>query len=301
MNSSQSSDEVFALLANETRIKILEALAHAENEANPGESPPSLSFSEIYDRVNIDSTSKLSYHLGELVGIFIYKSEDGYSFTHVGDRIIHLILASNYEQPERFDPIEIDEQCLFCESIGLKVRLNHQSIVIACPACGESLTDTVTPAQIRSWDTTALLESIAVKQAAEYRQVLHGTCPACSGRMATDILAHKDRPLPENMSFLVSDECQCCLDCYTVPLSYRVAYHPASVAFYWDHGIDITSTGSWEMYRYLAENRWSAERLDTSPPEYHVILGYESEALHAYLDSEATIVRTERVRSRTVE
>lgn len=51
MNSSQSSDEVFALLANETRIKILEALAHAENEANPGESPPSLSFSEIYDRV----------------------------------------------------------------------------------------------------------------------------------------------------------------------------------------------------------------------------------------------------------
>jgi hypothetical protein len=62
-----------------------------------------LSFSGIYDRVSADSSSKLSYHLNGLTGTFPRKHENGYAFTHAGERPIRFVLAGNYQQPPAVD------------------------------------------------------------------------------------------------------------------------------------------------------------------------------------------------------
>ena len=60
--------------------------ARAQQEGHP-EMATQLSFSEIYDRGSVDSSSKLSYHLNELTGTFLRKHENGYAFTTpAGDR-----------------------------------------------------------------------------------------------------------------------------------------------------------------------------------------------------------------------
>jgi hypothetical protein len=62
MASDPAVDEMFGLLSDETRVGILRAIAVAEHELDEvGAAPARLVFSEIYDRVDVDNTSKLSY------------------------------------------------------------------------------------------------------------------------------------------------------------------------------------------------------------------------------------------------
>jgi DNA-binding transcriptional ArsR family regulator len=75
MSSDRSVDELFALLSDETRVDILRAVAVAEHEREEtGAGPAVLAFSDIYDRVDVDNTSKLSSHLGDLTGAYLRKN-----------------------------------------------------------------------------------------------------------------------------------------------------------------------------------------------------------------------------------
>src|SRR6056297_304040 len=105
MSGDRSATDIFRLLADETRVDILRAVAIAQHDLDSaGAGPAELAFSEIYDRVEVENTSKLSYHLGELAGTYLRKSEDGYSLSHAGERIARFILSGTYEQPESFGP-----------------------------------------------------------------------------------------------------------------------------------------------------------------------------------------------------
>lgn len=79
-DGAQMAEDVFRLLSDETRLDILRTVARAQYE---GERAPmtELSFSDLYERVSVDSTSKLSYHLNELTDTFLRTHETGYAFT----------------------------------------------------------------------------------------------------------------------------------------------------------------------------------------------------------------------------
>ncbi len=95
--------------------------------------------------------------------------------------------------------------------------------------------------------------------------------------------------------------CEECLREYNSPLTYSVVYHPASIAFYWERGIDVTSRGIWEFHEYVYEGRWTSDRIASDPDEYEVVLRHEEDAVRLYLDSTASVVRTERVRRESGE
>ncbi|MFT4933083.1 MAG: DNA-binding transcriptional ArsR family regulator, partial [Natronomonas sp.] len=64
------AEEVFAVLADDTRVAILQALWETEDyEA---------SFSELRDAVGMRDSGQFNYHLDKLVGPFVAKAEDGY-------------------------------------------------------------------------------------------------------------------------------------------------------------------------------------------------------------------------------
>jgi hypothetical protein len=83
-----------------------------------------------------------------------------------------------------------------------------------------------------------------------------------------------------------------------VPLPYASVYHPESIAFHWEHGVDIMGTGFWEFHRHLNDGYWTSERVETDPEEYLVELQRETTSLRLYLDANAVITRTERVQRR---
>jgi hypothetical protein len=301
MVDTESPAEVFRLLSDDIRIDILETLAVAQSETNSRRSGPvELTFSDIYQKTDVDNTSKLSYHLGELVGPILRKTENGYAFTHAGEKLVRLILAENYERPPEFAPIEISGQCIYCDATSLQTSLRFQFFVVTCQQCDKPLSGhPVTPTVLRTHSGPELVDMVSKKMALEYRQIREGLCLGCTGSLSTSTIPSEELPDENPFSFLVHDECNHCLREYNGPLVYGVAYHPASVAFHWEYGIDLSTKGMWELHQYA--DRWTAERRSTTPAEYRVVMRRDSEELHVYLDADVTVTRTERVRERTVE
>ena len=298
MEDQAPADAVFGLLSDETRVDILRSIAVAESEhdvVNPG--PAVLSFSEIYDRVDVDNTSKLSYHLGELTETFLRKSEEGYSFTHAGEQLVRFVLSKNYREPTGFEPQPTSGRCVYCGERTLVAHLHHQYFQIECASCEHPVSAfPVTPAQVRSWTDDDFVAAVTQKQAIDYEQIRRGMCPACTGRLSTEITTVPEGLLPDSLRHLVVDRCRECLRRYNSPLTYKVAYHPVSVAFHWDRGIDVTSKGLWEFHDDVYEGRWTSERISTESEEYEIVLRLDGDLLRVRLDSSATVTHTERVR-----
>ncbi|WP_281195997.1 helix-turn-helix transcriptional regulator [Halorubrum sp. F4] len=305
MVSEQTAADTFALLSDESRVEILRSIAIAQYEQGPSNSGfAPLSFSDIYERIDIDNTSKLSYHLGELTDTYLRKTDDGYSFTHAGEQIVRFILAENFRQPAEFEPIETEGTCLYCGETQLEAGLDDQYFMVRCPSCERPVTGyIVTPAQTRSYSGTALLDSLKRKQAVEFSLVQEGICPECAGRIRTDVLDASEQPIPEEVpvSYFTIAECEACLRRYSGPLTYSAAFRTPAVSFYWEQGVDIMGTGWWELHRYLTEGEWTAERIATDPAEYRVVLRHEDAALRVFLDDETRITRTERVHGRNID
>ena len=77
-------DESFALLGNETRVRILVALADADD---------ALHFSTLHDRVDLRDSEQFNYHLDRLVGHFVDRTDDGYELRQAGSRVVEAILS----------------------------------------------------------------------------------------------------------------------------------------------------------------------------------------------------------------
>jgi DNA-binding transcriptional ArsR family regulator len=303
MTENRSATDIFRLLADDTRVAILRAVAVAQYELEGvGSGAAELAFSEIYDHVDVENTSKLSYHLGELTGTYLRKSDAGYSLSHAGERIVRFILSGNYEQPESFGPEPVDGVCVFCGEGALEATLSHQFFRIDCTACEQQVTgQPITPAQVRSRDGESLVQSVKLRGAEDARQIRRGMCPECGAHLSADVIAVPESPLPDADSFVVTSTCEECLREYNSPLTYSVVYHPASIAFYWERGVDVTARGMWEFHEYVYDGRWTSEQTASDPEEYEVVLRHGGDAVRLYLDSTATVVRTERVRGESGE
>jgi hypothetical protein len=300
MDTERTATEVFGLLADEIRLDILRTVARAQ-QGNRTTGVAKLSFSEIYDRVNVDSTSKFSYHLGELTGTFLRKHEDGYGFTHAGERLVRFILAENYQQPSDIGTIETDGICLHCGESGLRAAIQDQYFLLQCPACERpNFSYTVTPAQVQAHDGGALIDAVTWALVGDILKMREGVCPDCAGRIHTEVIPVSDQPLADTdpASFATSSECQQCLRFMSLPLTHAAAYHPESVAFHWEHGVDIMGTGMWEFHRYLHDGQWTADQVGADPDEYRVALRRDTATLRLYLDENAAVTRTERVQRR---
>lgn len=303
MTTDRSATDIFRLLSDDTRVDILRAVAIAQYESEQvGSGPAQLSFSEIYDHVEVKNTSKLSYHLGELTGTYLRKSDDGYSLSHAGERIVRFILSGNYEQPDSFGPKPISGTCIFCGEESLEARLSHQFFRIDCTRCDQQVMgQPITPAQGRTRDDEALIQSVKFRSVADYRQIRREMCPECGAHLSVEIIEIPESLLPDSDSFVVSSSCNECLRKYNSPLTYTVVHHPASIAFHWDRGIDVTSRGIWEFHDRVHDGRWSSRQVASNPAEYEVVLCHGDDAIRLYLDSSVTVMRTERVRRESGE
>jgi DNA-binding transcriptional ArsR family regulator len=61
-------EEAFAVLGNEIRLEILQRL---------GEADEPLAYSELFERMDYDDSGNFSYHLDQLVGHFVGRSDGG--------------------------------------------------------------------------------------------------------------------------------------------------------------------------------------------------------------------------------
>ena len=300
MADDPTAAEAFSLLADDTRIDVLTAVAEAQSERDGAEAGPAvLRFSELYDRVDVDGTSKLSYHLGELTGTFLRKQDEGYAFTHAGERLVRFVLSGNYGEPERFDSVAVDGTCLHCGVDALRASIDDQFFFVRCGECERPVTAYhVSPAQTRDAAGEEIVERIVDRQTAELELARRGTCPECAGRLSITVEAVPPEAGFDALDYVAIGECTACMRRVSSPLPLWVAYHPAAVAFHWEAGVDVTASGGWELVGHLRTDHWTAERTATDPAEFEVVHLRGADELRLCLDATATVTSTERVRHR---
>ncbi|MFC7139462.1 hypothetical protein ACFQMA_06365 [Halosimplex aquaticum] len=75
--------DTFTLLSNETRVRILAALADADEET--------VRFSDLRTRVDVTDSGQFNYHLDRLRGDLVAKTDDGYALTESGRAVASLL------------------------------------------------------------------------------------------------------------------------------------------------------------------------------------------------------------------
>jgi len=119
-------DDAFGALGNEIRIDILRAL---------GEADGALSFSELFDQIDLSDSAQFNYHLDKLVGHFVQKDEDGYALRRAGHRVIEAVLSGAVTDNPQLEKTAVDEACYYCGS-GLEIEWRGSSIELFCTGCG---------------------------------------------------------------------------------------------------------------------------------------------------------------------
>lgn len=124
-------DEAFAVLGNETRMEILQAL---------GEGDAPIPFSELRERIGVRDSGQFNYHLGKLEGHFVRKTDAGYSLRQAGNRVIEAILSGAVTETVVLEPTRLDIPCPFCGA-DIEVSYREERLLVRCTECGGSFGD----------------------------------------------------------------------------------------------------------------------------------------------------------------
>ncbi len=257
--------DVFSLLANDTRVEILEALWEA------GEPTP---FSELNEALEIGDSGRFNYHLDKLVGRFVRKTSDGYELTQAGRKINGAIEAGAYTLEASIEPIELERNCPSCG--GTRTLGYEDEVVdIECESCELTFQFVVPPGVFAGYDAEAIPRVASQYLYASVQKIQSGFCWFCDGPMRPTVVTME---APGETVEAVSDEsssspgtepsdrdsadsrdgeppeipivnyrCERCGHNATTGLWLLTLEHPSVAGFFYDHGIDVRHRHFWDF------------------------------------------------------
>jgi predicted RNA-binding Zn-ribbon protein involved in translation (DUF1610 family) len=247
--------EAFALLADETRLAILLALweeydQHADDNLVP--------FSQIFDRVAYDDSGNLRYHLEKLEGQFVRRHPDGggYELRLPGTKLVRTVIAGAGTGASTFERTEIDQPCLICDApTAISYRDGH--LYWTCTECEGVAPDrtemegflSVHPFAPAGLEARTPEEIQVASLAAERRQIqsmFDGFCPDCSGAVDGRLVRCRDHTTDgtcetcgRRFAVWARFRCVVCKRAATLSPKTLALFHPAVIAFYYDHGLSV--------------------------------------------------------------
>jgi DNA-binding transcriptional ArsR family regulator len=271
----------FSALADERRIAVLRALYDAESEATDSEELR-LSFSELYDRVDIDGSSTFSYHLDELRGIYVTDGHGGYALTATGRRVVQAILGGVYTELPSFDSHALEATCPACEHSPVEVVCEDGVLAVVCPECSVPfLRDQVQPSQLLGRTPEEAVESYDRKLRHDMALDLDGICSGCGGTMTVSV-----RPSSHQLEldWIAVLECSQCDAQNRIPPYFALLFHPVVHSFYWERGVDIREVPTWRVVEFVVTGEWSPTVTDTDPFECRIDIERDGDRLSVTLD-----------------
>lgn len=299
----QSPDAAFALLGDETRMAILEALWE-EYEPGPADDP--ISFSRLRELVDVSPSSRFNYHLGELVGTFVRKTDEGYVLAPAGHRVVRSVVAGGITDDASFERAVLDVACPYCGA-PVEARHRNEQLDISCSACsgmvaGEGITEgslllqVFPPAGVRERSPDA-----AIRVALQYvylrvQAAIEGVCPECAGTVVESVTVCEEHDAGEGLCpacdsrHAVSPRrtCRNCKFTTIYPVWFSTLSDPDVEAFCRRHGVDPGPALTWETWSALTPVRTRVASED--PLEIAVTIALGDESVTATLDGEMDVV-----------
>lgn len=300
--------EAFKLLSDETRLAILLTLwEHHE----PGDDGDGVAFSELHDRVGYDDPGNFNYHLKQLDGQFIRKRPDGtgYELTNAGLKIVRSVIAGAGVQDTTREPTEIDRTCPFCDAATV-VSYVDGVLYQACTECDgrldrENLPDgylnaiPFDPAGLPNRSADELLAAAEIAAYQHMRSMYQGLCSACSGPVdsSLEICPEHDSDgicatCGREPASVVHFRCRVCKDFHGATPEVISVFHPAVVAFLYDHGVEPRwHVEGFDGLSYVGDPdpKFDATIVSQDPDRVTVTVSIADDDLEVTFDETATV------------
>ncbi|ELY57102.1 hypothetical protein C491_11373 [Natronococcus amylolyticus DSM 10524] len=277
--------DAIGALGNRTRLEILLALAEAQRERQ--ERWLRMSFTELYDAVDVSSTSQFSYHLDRLVGPFVAETPEGYRLTDAGDRIVRTILAGLYENTRSFDETAVEGICVFCGTDSLVAAVDKSQFVVRCSSCdARVLTDLLPESQTRHRSASEIVDSVGARIWGSFTLIRDGVCPECYGPIDTDVDAHRH---DGRTLYTLESTCRECWLTTHVPLEAVAVLHPAVAGFFWEHRIAVLEHPLWEFFEHIASRTVRTDVESVDPLAATVDITLDGETRRVEIDDDLIV------------
>lgn len=254
-----SPETAFAALGDETRLAVLRTL---------GEADGSLAFTELQRRVGYETAGNFSYHLDQLSGHFIRKTDDDYRLTRPGQRIVEAVLSGAVTETPSFGRTRMDRACPYCES-AVELSYAQERVRAYCTACagvysGANGTDGASagflgqlplpPAGVQERSVQEIERAAWTWGVRDMIALANGVCPRCSATLqqapdwcedhgASDGLC----PACQNRHAVqLRSRCENCIFDHEGAFVLRFMTNIAFLSFITDHGLNPV-TDHWEF------------------------------------------------------
>ncbi|MFC3478784.1 winged helix-turn-helix domain-containing protein [Halobacterium litoreum] len=279
MTDADAAADAFDVLSDPSRVAILCELADRVHaiEGNPVE------FSELRRATGFDDAGRFNYHLGKLRDRFVVKREDGYVPTAVGLKAIGSVEAGTYTNDLEARSGTIDYDCPSCGD-PLTATYEDQTVTVECES--EANATTVQTAVPPAAAADATIEDIVAFVVGDIQRdveaLVDGVCPMCSGRVVTGPIERG-----EAAHLNVELDCENCWMSTRLPVGVAALRHPAVVALFYDHGVDVRD-------RFLTDFEFVGAREDAKivvedPVEVELTVSVGGDAVTLRIDDDLDV------------
>jgi hypothetical protein len=297
-----SPDEAFALLGNDTRVGILQALWDAFES---GTSDNALPYSQLFEEVDIGDSGNFSYHLERLTGPFVRRSADGYELKQTGINVVRAVVAGTVTDDPEFGPVRVDTDCPICAA-PIEITYADELVTAVCTACegalrwkGESgflFLGLVPPAGVEQRPVERAFRATVTHTFREIAALADDVCPHCASTVETTLDVCPDHDPGAKTLCPTCDRryvtsawmvCTTCKRSAFPPARAVVLDHPAVSTFYYEHGIEYRFA-SWETVVRSVDV--SEEILTEDPLEMRVRIPAGDDELRLTTDGELNVL-----------
>ena len=281
--SSIAPAEAFALLGNDTRIEILQALLDAGGDDTP------VAFSELYAHVDIDDSAHFNYHLKKLTDHFVRKTDDGYLFQYPGRKVVRAVFAGTFTDHAELDPFPAPGTCYDCGE-DLQAWYAAEHLTIECADCSRThLSYAFPPGGLEDRTPEELLDAFHHHVRHHYCLAADGVCPECMGKMETTLA--RDCELP-GLELRVDHVCQRCRNHLYSAVGVNLLDDADVLTFHANRGVDLSTRPFWTFDWCVSDEQTTV--LSEDPIRVRLDIPCAGDTLSVTLDETLTVLDVER-------
>lgn len=291
-DSAADLAESLSILANETRLRIVRALAEA---GEPGRIT-GLPYAELKAAAGVADNGRFNYHLDKLKELFIVKRDDEYHLQFTGRKIVRTLLSGTLDEPVGIELFEIGAECLCCGGEVAAKYTEEQVFHVFCPDWGTNVLAESYPSRgVRTRERRDVLDAVDRKLRHSVSLTGKGVCEWCGSRpeltliTEADFVDHGHDDSPDVYAFYLCDGCGGFI--YSTVGKVVLSRSPV-IAFFHDHGIDLAEVPVWKLAFAITNRHTEIESQD--PWLIELTIPLEDEELRLELDGDLAITDHER-------
>ncbi|WP_129112971.1 winged helix-turn-helix domain-containing protein [Halegenticoccus tardaugens] len=274
-----SPAEAFALLGNDTRIEILQALLDAGGDERP------IPFSDLYERVDIDDSAHFNYHLKKLTDHFVRRTDEGYEFQYPGRKVVRSVFAGMFTDSARLEPFEAPGSCYDCGG-SLFAWYLDEHLTIECEACGATHVNySFPPGGLDDRTPGELLQAFHHHVRHHYCLAADGVCPECMGKVETTVSRTAES---SDLDVAVVHECTRCRNRLHSSVGLNLLDNAEVLTFHAERGVDLSTRPFWTFDWCVSDERTTI--LSEEPMRVRLDIPCGDDAMCIVLDDDLDVV-----------